>query len=74
MKKILISQVIVLSAGTLFAWYNFLKEYANWLGAGSCTTGCTTSANPFLSSCFFGALFFTTALVLGIIALEKIKK
>ena len=34
MKKILISQFIILLAGTLFAWGNFGYELYNWLKAG----------------------------------------
>lgn len=73
MKKILLAQYVVLLAGTLFAWFNFLKEYVSWLNNSTCTIGCTAAANPFLTPCFGGAMFFTIAFILHIIIVNKAK-
>jgi hypothetical protein len=75
MKKVVLTQLIVLLAGTLFAWFNFYSELINWLGNRDCTTGCIPNvANPFLTPCFYGAMFFTIALILSAIILKKTKK
>ena len=71
MKKIILSQFIVLLAGTLFAWFNFLNEYIYWAKNSFCTVGCTGGTNPFFSPCFGGAVFFTIALVLHSIIMKK---
>ncbi|MDD4332551.1 MAG: hypothetical protein PHT51_00360 [Patescibacteria group bacterium] len=75
MKKIIIIQFIVLLAGTIFAWYNFVREYLSWANAQTCTLGCAlNSTNPFATPCFFGAIFFTIAFALGAVILVKSKK
>lgn len=75
MKKIILAQFIILAFGTIFAWFNFARELIGWLKEGGCTTGCSLNfANPFLSACFFGAIFFTAAFILGIIILKKYGK
>jgi len=75
MKKIIWWQFVVLLIGTLFAWGNFGYELYSWLETGSCQTGCSANVtNPFFTPCFFGALFFTLALILSIISLKKINK
>lgn len=75
MKKILVSQFVVLLAGTIFAWGNFIYELSSWLKIGTCQTGCAVGAtNPFLTPCFFGALFFTLALVISIVSLANFRK
>jgi hypothetical protein len=73
MRKIVFIQFFVLLGGTLFAWFNFSQELISWLNKKSCTLGCAgaDSINPFLSVCFYGALFFTTALILNIIVIKK---
>jgi hypothetical protein len=73
MKKIALAQFFVLLGGTLFAWFNFFQELIGWLGEKSCTLGCTGDGpiNPFLSPCFYGAVFFTIAFILNIIILKK---
>jgi len=74
MKKLIQAQFIVLLAGTLFAWANFASELAKWLQKGNCAAGCSAgAANPFLSPCFGGAVFFTIAFVLSILMKKKIK-
>jgi hypothetical protein len=72
MKKIILIQFFVLLAGTIFAWVNFASEFLNWLAKRACTTGCAIGlVNPFLTPCFYGAIFFTIAFVLSIIILRK---
>ncbi|MFH1036663.1 MAG: hypothetical protein V1756_01160 [Patescibacteria group bacterium] len=74
MKKNILTQFIVLLAGTLFAWTNFGIELADWLGKRACTIGCSADiTNPFLTPCFGGAVFFTIAFVLNIIIFRKEK-
>jgi len=74
MKKVIFAQFIVLFAGTLFAWFNFARELIDWLNARACTLGCASGVvNPFLTPCFFGAIFFTLAFVLSSIILKNSK-
>lgn len=74
MKKIVLAQFIVLLFGTLFALGNFIWELVNWLNKKSCTLGCAEpGTNPFLTPCFYGALFFTAAFVLSAVILKKSK-
>ena len=71
MTKIITIQFVVLLLGTAFAWFNFTKELIDWLQKKSCTTGCATGlVNPFLTPCFYGAIFFTVALALSIVLLR----
>lgn len=75
MKRIALTQFIILLAGTLFAWTNFILELINWLNKRSCTTACVVGLkNPFLTPCFFGAVFFTLAFILSIALLKKSSK
>lgn len=75
MRKIVIAQFIVLLAGTLFAWVNFTIELVDWINKRACTTGCSIGVvNPFLTPCFYGALFFTIAFVLSAILLKHLVK
>jgi len=71
MKTLLIVQFVVLLAGTLFAWGNFIYELLNWLNSKSCTTGCAQGLNPFMAPCFWGAMFFSAAFVLSFVILLK---
>jgi hypothetical protein len=72
MKKIIIAQFIILLIGTIFAWTNFFIELASWLKGGVCTTGCAAGVtNPFLTPCFYGALFFLTAFILSTLIITK---
>ena len=73
MKKLIKTQFFVLLLGTVFAWGNFGVELNNWLNDKACTTGWAVGANPFVTPCFFGALFFTLAFVLSIKMLKKSK-
>ncbi len=75
MKKVIKTQFIVLLVGTIFAWGNFTWELINWLNVRNCSTGCAAgSANPFLTPCFYGAIFFTAAFILSVILLKGTKK
>jgi hypothetical protein len=75
MKKIIITQFVVLLIGTVFAWFNFLSELVNWLAKRACTTGCSVGlVNPFLTPCFYGAVFFAIAFTLSAILLKKVQK
>jgi hypothetical protein len=74
MRKIILIQFTVLLIGTVFAWFNFAQELINWLQKRACTTGCAIGlANPFLTPCFYGAIFFTIAFVLSAILIKKSK-
>ena len=75
MKNIIFAEFIVLLIGTVFAWTNFGYELYGWLKVGYCSTGCAVGVtNPFLTPCFYGALFFTLAFILSAITLKKVKK
>jgi len=72
MRKIIKAQFIILLCGTLFAWGNFIYELIDWINKKSCTLGCVGNAkNPFLTPCFFGAIFFTISFILSVIILKK---
>ena len=72
MKKTIVIQFFVLLGGTLFAWVNFTIELMAWLKQKNCTLGCAApGTNPFLTPCFYGALFFTLAFVLSALILKK---
>jgi len=78
MRKIILAQFFILLVGTVFAWSNFTLELFNWLNNRACTTGCSASdnvVNPFLTPCFYGAIFFTLAFLLSLVlALTSGKK
>ncbi len=74
MKKVILIQFFILLAGTLFAWTNFTIELINWLNKRNCTLGCAEGlTNPFLTPCFFGAIFFTIAFILSLVIYKRIK-
>ncbi len=76
MKKIILAQFVILLLGTVFAWANFFYELYSWLNQESCQLGCiaySTTPNPFLTPCFYGALFFLVAFILSLILLKKSK-
>lgn len=75
MRKLAIAEFVILLAGTLFAWINFTRELVDWLNKRACTTGCAVGlTNPFLTPCFYGAIFFAIAFVLSIFILKKSSK
>ena len=72
MKKLALTEFIILLAGTIFAWSNFGYELYNWLNAKACTFGCAAGVvNPFHTSCFYGAICFTLAFIVSIFILKK---
>ena len=71
MRNVIIAQFVILLAGTIFAWTNFIIELVNWLHKKNCTTGCAVGLkNPFLTPCFYGAIFFLIAVILSAIILK----
>jgi len=72
MKRIILAQFIVLFVGTLFAWFNFATELISWLNQKTCATSCVPGINnPFLTPCFYEAIFFTIAFILSAIIFKK---
>lgn len=55
--------IIVLIAGTIFAWYNSAKEIGLISSQGACGISATMAGIPI---CVWGAIFFTIALVLAL--------
>jgi hypothetical protein len=75
MKKMILIQFIVLLVGTLFSWTNFIIELVRWQKKLACTTGCAIGlVNPFLTPCFYGAIFFAFAFILSVIILKKSRR
>lgn len=69
MKKLIQMQFFVLLIGTVFAWTNFTNELFSWLNNQPCEAGCSATGalvNPFLTPCFYGAVFFTVSFVLSL--------
>lgn len=65
---------MVLLLGTAFAWTNFYIELTDWMAKRACSTGCAAGiVNPFLTPCFFGAIFFTIAFILSALLVRKTK-
>lgn len=65
MKTFKILQVVLLYAGTVFAWYNvYLSFVAFYINEGSILKfqNCSV-ANPLLTPCFWGALGFLVAAI-----------
>jgi hypothetical protein len=59
MKDLHIAELIVLGAGTLFAWFSAAKEF--WSPA-TCTGSCIIG----IPTCVLGAVFFTVALIVSL--------
>ena len=57
-KKLLFIQVIILAGGTIFAWFNWIKEYLAYCQP------CGKGTNPFVSPCFYGAIGYAVLLIL----------
>lgn len=74
MKNILINQFIVLLIGTLFAWGNFGYEFYKWKCSNELVGCAIYTQNPFLTTCFYGAIFFTIAFILNIISIRKLNR
>jgi len=75
MRRLIIAEFCVLFIGAAFAWANFIYELVNWLNKRACTFGCSAGlVNPFLTPCFYGALFFLTAFIISALLLKKSRK
>lgn len=61
----------VLLGGTAFAWYEFFLVTKDITRA--CQAGKKNVSTPFDSKCFYGALFFTAALILAVYALSFVR-
>lgn len=68
LENILQVEFVILFLGTAYAWYNWYLVLV-----GRCET-CSVSVHdkPFTSKCFVGAIFFTLALVVNVVALYLI--
>jgi len=74
MKKLILAEFIILLAGMLFAWTNFIIELIDWLNKKACTLGCAApGTSPFLTPCFYGAICFTIAFIISALILKKSK-
>ncbi len=75
MKKLIWSEFFILLAGTIFAWTNFTIELIDWLNKRACSTGCAVGiVNPFLTPCFYGAVFFLIAFIISAMILKQFKQ
>lgn len=73
MKTLVKTQFVILLVGTIFAWTNFFIELSGWLKNGVCTTGCAAGiTNPFLTPCFYGAIFFLVSFFLSFLILTRV--
>lgn len=76
MKKLLIIQILLLAAGTIFAWYNvFLNFFRFYSAEGTLfkIADCIIP-NPVTEPCFYGAIGFLVALVWAIVIYKNLKK
>ena len=75
MKKLILTEFWILLVGVLFSWTNFILELISWLNKKACMTGCAAAgANPFLTPCFYGAIFFLVAFIVSALLLKESKK
>ncbi len=73
--KLVKFQFWLLLAGTIFAWANFGVELKSWMNNSVCTAGCAAGASsPFVTPCFYGALFFLLAFLVSWKIKSAIKK
>ena len=72
MKKLILSEFIILLVGVLFSWTNFAIELYSWWNKRACLTGCAApGTNPFLTPCFYGAIFFLIAFIVSAVIYKK---
>ena len=72
MRKLIVAEFVFLLLGTLFAWTNLVIEFVRWTQKLACTTGCAVGlVSPFLTPCFYGALFFAIAFIISAVLLKK---
>ncbi|MFC1644489.1 hypothetical protein ACFL08_00505 [Patescibacteria group bacterium] len=75
MNTLVKQQLVILLVGTIFAWVNFGRELADWMNGRACTTGCPVGmTNPFLTPCFYGAVFFLVAFAYSVAIYKKYQK
>ena len=75
MKKLMWTQFVILAIGVIFAWTNFGIELRTYLRGVINPYVCTQGAvNPFLTPCFYGALFFSGAFAVSLIMVIKASK
>jgi hypothetical protein len=77
MKKLITIQFYILLLGTLFSWYNLTIEFIDWINNRTCSLGCSAAGqvvSPFLTPCFYGALFFLLAFIVSSLILSKFNK
>ncbi|OGD70162.1 hypothetical protein A3I18_02295 [Candidatus Campbellbacteria bacterium RIFCSPLOWO2_02_FULL_35_11] len=60
--------ILVLSLGTIYAWYQFYQVLVK--RCDTCSVGLMES--PFKSKCFVGAVFFTLSLALAIYSITLV--
>jgi len=68
--------VLFLIAGTLFAWFNNVRDLIRFYGAsGAPTVGCSGQlvTNPYTTPCFIGASIFLLSLLVGVWCLRQLK-
>jgi hypothetical protein len=73
MKKYFIGQTILLLVGTLFAWFNVIKNFIRFYqleGTIFKVTDCAIP-NPVTEACFYGAFAFLVALIWSIVVLRR---
>lgn len=75
MKKLLITQSIILFSGTLFAWYNVIRNFVRFYhveGTIFKIHNCLIP-NPVTEACFYGAVAFLVALIWSLVIAQKAK-
>ena len=68
MKKLLYFQTLILTGGTIFAWYTIFGDFDRFFNAGGKLlqfSGCRFP-NPLATPCFYGGIAFIIALVWSI--------
>ncbi|OHA83442.1 MAG: hypothetical protein A2408_02105 [Candidatus Yonathbacteria bacterium RIFOXYC1_FULL_52_10] len=69
--------LMMLLGGTLFAWANFsVSSWSFFLAPKGEGTSCSgvPADSPFVTACFYGALFFTASLVAGYVFFRALKR
>lgn len=73
-QKLVKVQFLILLTGTVFAWINFGIEFYDWRQGRECSTGCAVGLqNPFLTPCFYGAIFFLIAFIVSLFLVKNTK-
>ncbi len=74
MKKLLLLQILILVAGTIFAWYTVYHDFARFYaieGTYFKVSDCIVP-NPVTTPCFYGAFAFLAALIWSIYIIRMI--